>query len=163
MTFELLGNEHLKKSFVCESESLTKYLHEQASQDMRKKLAVCFVCCNGTKEVLGYYTLSSASLGNHQIPDSYKRKLPQNYQAPVILLGRLARHIATKGQGMGELLLLDALFRALELSNKSIGAMAVLVDPIDANAAQFYAAYGFEKLPESNSMVLSMKTIAKLL
>lgn len=163
MTFELLGNEHLKKSFVCESESLTKYLHEQASQDMRKKLAVCFVCCNEAKEVLGYYTLSSASLGNHQIPDSYKRKLPQNYQAPVILLGRLARHTATKGQGMGELLLLDALFRALELSNKSIGAMAVLVDPIDANAAQFYAAYGFEKLPESNSMVLSMKTIAKLL
>lgn len=163
MTFELLGNEHLKKSFVCESESLTKYLHEQASQDMRKKLAVCFVCCNGAKEVLGYYTLSSASLGNHQIPNSYQRKLPQNYQAPVILLGRLARHIATKGQGMGELLLLDALYRALELSNKSIGAMAVLVDPIDANAAQFYAAYGFEKLPESNSMVLSMKTIAKLL
>jgi predicted N-acetyltransferase YhbS len=163
VTFELLGNEHLKKSFVCESESLTKYLHEQASQDMRKKLAVCFVCCNEAKEVLGYYTLSSASLGNHQIPDSYKRKLPQNYQAPVILLGRLARHIATKGQGMGELLLLDALFRAFELSNKSIGAMAVLVDPIDANAAQFYAAYGFEKLPESNSMVLSMKTIAKLL
>lgn len=163
MTFELLGNEHLKKSFVCESESLTKYLHEQASQDMRKKLAVCFVCCNGAKEVLGYYTLSSASLGNHQIPNSYQRKLPQNYQAPVILLGRLARHIATKGQGMGELLLLDALYRALELSNKSIGAMAVLVDPIDANAAQFYAAYGFEKLPESNSMVLSMKTIVKLL
>ncbi|MBA4302594.1 MAG: GNAT family N-acetyltransferase [Sphingobacteriaceae bacterium] len=162
MIFEILGSEHQKAPFLCESEPLTRYLREQASQDMRKRLAVCFVACNADKEVLGYYTLSTASLGIGQIPEQYQRQLPKNYQAPVILLGLLARDLRTKGQGLGELLLLDALFRAYDLSQKSIGAMAVLVDPIDEKAAIFYASYGFEKLHDSSSMVLSMKTIGKL-
>lgn len=162
MIFEILGSQHQKAAFRCESEPLTRYLHEQAGQDMRKRLAVCFVTCNAAQEVLGYYTLSTASLGAGQIPEQYQRQLPKNYQAPVILLGRLARDLRMKGQGFGELLLLDALFRAHDLSQHSIGAMAVIVEPIDERAVIFYASYGFEKLYDSARMVLSMKTIGKL-
>ena len=79
------------------------------------------------------------------------------------MLGRLARDITTKGTGLGEHLLLDALFRSYKLSNESIGAMAVVVDPINEKAVEFYKKYGFEQLPDSEKMFLPMKIIEQLI
>jgi len=61
-------------------------------------------------------------------------------------------------QGIGKLLLIDALKRSYEIS-KSIGSFAVVVDPIDNDAEQFYHKYGFIKLPDSGKMFLPMNTI----
>ncbi|MEM6846403.1 MAG: hypothetical protein AAF632_29620, partial [Bacteroidota bacterium] len=80
-----------------------------------------------------------------------------------ILLGRLARDIKAKGTGLGEHLLLDALFRSYTLSEQSIGAMAVVVDPINENAVKFYKKYGFEQLPDSEKMFLPMNVIKQLI
>lgn len=163
MKVQLLNKTHNKKDFVCEEDSLTTYLQKQASQDMRKRLATCFVAVDDENQVLGYYTLTSESLGREAIPEKYIKRVPKNYNAPVILLGRLARHQNSKGKGLGEYLLIDALFRSFEISKKSIGAMAVVVDPINENAVVFYKKYGFEQLPDSEKMFLSMKTIEKLI
>jgi len=58
--------------------------------------------------------------------------------------------------------LLDALFRAFTLSEESIGAMAVVVDPINKYAVKFYKKFGFEELPDSEKMFLSMNTIKQI-
>lgn len=55
-------------------------------------------------------------------------------------------------------MLLDALKRSYEIS-ENIGSFAVVVDPIDENAARFYDKYGFIKLPDSGKMFLPMNTI----
>lgn len=138
-------------------------MHRQVSQDIKRRLANCFVAIDNANNVLGYYTLTSDSLGREAIPEKYLKQVPPSYSAPVILLGRLARHIHTKGTGLGEILLLDALFRSFTLSNESIGAMAVVVDPINERAKRFYEKYGFELLPDSGKMFLPMKTIAQLI
>jgi predicted GNAT family N-acyltransferase len=160
---QLLEKSHHRKKFTCEEDSLTQYIRTQVSQDIRKRLATCFVAVDNNQNVIGYYTLTSESLGRELIPDKYLRQVPQNYNAPVILLGRLARDISAKGTGLGEYLLLDALFRSYQLSNESIGAMAVVVDPINEKAAEFYKKYGFEQLPDSEKMFLPMKIIEQLL
>ena len=113
--------------------------------------------------VLGYYTLSSESLGRDLIPKKYLNRIPKNYNAPVVLLGRLARDLKAKGSGLGEELLIDALFRSYSLSEQSIGAMAVIVDPISDSARSFYYKYGFIALKDSSKMVLPMNTIKKLI
>ncbi len=162
MKIHLLEKIHNRKNFVCEESSLTEYIRKQVSQDVRKKLTACFVAVDDKLNVIGYYTLSSESLGRESIPYKYLKQVPANYNAPVILLGRLARDLKTKGTGLGEHLLMDALFRSLKLSNESIGAMAVVVYPINDKAIKFYEKYGFEKLPDSEKMFLSMKIIAQL-
>jgi len=157
-----LEKAHNRKNFECEEDALNDYIRNQVSQDIRKRLATCFVSADADMNVIGYYTLTSESLGRDLIPDKYIKQVPKNYNAPVILLGRLARDIRVKGTGVGEHLLLDALYRSYKISEKSIGAMAVVVDPINQFAINFYAAYGFVSLPDSDKMFLPMKVIAKL-
>lgn len=163
MEIRLLEKHHNRKDFACEVEALTEYIQKQASQDVRKRLAACFVAVDENDNVLGYYTLSSQSLGRETIPSKYAKRVPKNYSAPVILLGRLARDIKSKGSGLGEHLLMDALFRSYTLSQESIGAMAVVVDPINELAVNFYRKYGFEQLPDSERMFLPMNVISQLI
>ncbi len=162
MQISLLDKTHIRTNFECEEPSLTDYIKTQASQDIKRKLAACFVMADENLQVLAYYTLSSHSLGREQIPAKYLKKLPSNYHAPVILLGRLARDLKVKGKGFGEYLLLDALYRAYELSKSSLGAMAVVVDPINKVAEDFYRSYGFVLLPDSQKMFLPMNVIKQL-
>jgi ribosomal protein S18 acetylase RimI-like enzyme len=158
----LLQKLHNRKQFKCEEESLTEYLQKQVNQDIRKRLATCFVLADSKNNVIGYYTLTTESLGKETIPDKYKKGIPRNYNAPVILLGRLARHLDYKGKRIGEYLLIDALSRSLKLSNKSIGAMAVVTDPINKRARDFYKKYGFLELPSSKKLFLPINVIAKI-
>lgn len=151
-----------RSNFCCEEESLTLYLQEQVSQDIKKGFAACFVILNDQAEVIGYYTLTSESLDRETIPEIFQQKVPGNYNAPVTLLGRLARDISQKGTDIGEHLLLDALHRSYKISKESIGSMAVVVDPLSQHAINFYTKYGFELLPDSGKMFIPMKTIEKL-
>jgi ribosomal protein S18 acetylase RimI-like enzyme len=163
LEISILDKAHNRRNFECEEKSLTDYIQKQVSQDLKKRLAICFVAADKDNNVIGYYTLSSESLGRDLIPEKYLKKVPKNYNAPVILLGRLARDLKQKGRGLGEHLLIDALFRAFTLSEESIGAMAVVVDPINEHAVGFYEKYGFEHLPDSGKMFLAMNTIRQLI
>jgi predicted GNAT family N-acyltransferase len=163
LEISILDKTHNRKSFECEEKLLSDYIQKQVSQDIKRRLAICFVAADSNNNVVGYYTLTSESLGRESIPEKYLKRVPKNYNAPVILLGRLARDIKEKGTGMGEHLLLDALFRSFTLSEESIGAMAVVVDPINEFAVRFYEKYGFERLPDSEKMFLPMNTIRQII
>jgi predicted GNAT family N-acyltransferase len=153
---------HHRNNFSCEIESLTNYLKKQVSQDIKRSLAACFVFIDAENEIKGYYTLSNSSLDRNEVPEEHKKRVPQNYAVPVTLLGRLARDISMRGTGMGEKLLMDALYRSYKIATNSIASMAVIVDPINEKAVQFYGNYGFIQLPDSGKMFLPMKTIEKL-
>ena len=49
----------------------------------------------------------------------------------------------------------------MKYRKKEIGSMAVIVDPIDEQAVQFYQKFGFILL-DSGKMFLAMKTIVDL-
>lgn len=130
---------------------------------MKKNLAACFVLIEGKSNLVkGYYTLTNESLNRDEAPEVYKSKIPKNYNVPVTLLGRLARDKTMKGKGAGEFLLIDALRRSCDVSRSSVASMAVVVDPINKNAVDFYTKYGFILLPDSGKMFITMKTISKL-
>jgi predicted GNAT family N-acyltransferase len=97
------------------------------------------------------------------LPDDLARTLPRYPQLPVTLLGRLAVDESTKGQGLGEHLLLDALHRSLAHAEQ-IAAIAVVVDAKDENAGSFYRHYGFIPLQAQPSrLFVPMRSIAQLL
>ena len=160
---ELLNSAHKKSEFECGTPMLDNYLHTQAKQDVKRRLSVCFILADEANTVIGYYTLSNASIQREHLSENIIKKLPSSYQSlPVTLLGRLAVDKKHKGKGHGESLLMDALKRCFEISRSSIGSMAVIVDPIDENAQIFYLKYGFIQLPDSGKMFLPMDIISEL-
>jgi GNAT superfamily N-acetyltransferase len=158
----LLSQTHQKEKFSCGKEMLDSYIHRQAGQDMKKKVATCFVLSADQKTIKGYYTLSTGSIPRSQIPESISKKLSKYEEMPVILLGRLAVDANFRGQGLGGDLLIDALKRSFDIAATAIGAIAVVVDPLDDDARAFYGHYGFISLPDSGRMFLVMKTIEGL-
>ncbi|MEA3444763.1 MAG: GNAT family N-acetyltransferase [Bacteroidota bacterium] len=165
MCFKLtiLEKSHNRKEFDCGKELLNNYIRQQAGQDVKRKLSVCFVLIDKSNIVKGYYTLSNSSIPQCDIPKEFSKKLPDSYfNIPVTLLGRLAIDKTFFRQGKGEYLLMDALKESYIVSKKVIGSIAVVVDPIDDEAISFYKNYDFIMLPNSGKMFLSMNTISKL-
>ena len=159
---ELLNPSLNKKDFSCGAAMLDNYLHTQASQDVKRKLCVVFAMVEDTT-IKGYYTLSNASIPADLMPEAIKKKMPGSYKAlPVTLLGRLAIDAKFKGQGLGGILLIDALKRSFSVAGESLGSIGVVVDPLDEGAAAFYKKFGFIQLPDSGKMFLPMADIAQL-
>jgi GNAT superfamily N-acetyltransferase len=156
-----LDSSHNKENFNCGKTLLDAYLHKQAKQDVKRRLSACFVLSDGN-EIKGYYTLSTASVERRLLPQEIIKKLPPSYSdLPAILLGRLAVNKSYQGQGLGEVILMDALKRSY-LTSMQVGSMAVIVDPLDEEAVKFYEKYDFILLPDSGKMFLPMATIALL-
>jgi len=161
-TIEPLGSKHDRAAFSCGIEALDNYLHKQAGQDLKKKAAVPFVLTNDGKTIAGFYTLSQYAIELDQIPDQMAKKFPKYPMIPATLLGRLARSTAFRGQNVGELLLMDALHRSLEMS-RQIASAAVIVDAKDERAREFYRRYNFIDLPNvDRRLFLPMGTIEQL-
>lgn len=160
---ELLNKSHIRNNFDCGKEQLNNYVKFQVNQDIKRKLSACFVLSDKeSNDIKGFYTLSNYSIPLDSFPDYIQNKFPKSYQAiPCTLLGRLAINLTYQGQGIGKILLIDALKRSYEVS-KEIGSFAVVVDPIDDESEKFYEKYDFIKLPDSKKMFISIKTLADL-
>jgi len=159
----VLSSIHIKENFDCNKDLLNGYIHRQASQDVKRRISACFVLADDDRVIKGYYTLSSSSIQRDHLPVEIIKKLPGSYtDLPVTLMGRLAIDKKHFGKGFGALLLLDALKRSFDASVNNVGSMAVIVDPIDQEAINFYEKYGFILIPDSGKMFLTMSTISKL-
>ena len=141
-----LDTGHDRVLFNSSSEPLDRYFREQVTQDVRRRVAACFVALSEERRIAGFYTLASASLLLADLPVSLGKKLPRYPTVPAVRLGRLAVDQTFKGQGLGGVLLADAIDRA---ARSEIAAYAMLVDAKDESAAAFYQHHGFIPLPDT--------------
>lgn len=160
---EPLGKVHDRSGFTCGKPSLDDFIRARVSQYEKRRLGKTFVAVpDSEKRVIGYYTLAAGAVTFENLPSEATRKLPK-HPIPVILLARLAVDQSAQGKRLGEALLLDALQRSLDLSEK-LGAYAVEVDALDDSAVAFYVKYGFVTLlDDSKHLYLPMTTIEKVL
>lgn len=160
--FELLCATHDKEAFCCGEAALDEYLKRYARQDQNRDLSRTFVAVEpGQRQVAGYYSLSSASIGPSSVPPEELKGLPK-YDVPVVLLGRLAVDQRCQGLGLGEALLLDACHRTRRLSEE-VGIRALVVHALHPRARGFYLRYGF--LPHADNelhLYLPIAVIRKL-
>ncbi len=153
----LLDATHDRTTFDCGSAQLDRYLREQISQDVRRRVATCFVALTDERRIAGYYTLASASVPLSDLPIATAKKLPRYSSVPTVRLGRLAVDQTFKGQGLGGALLADAIDRA---ARSEIAAYAVIVNAKDDEAKAFYRHHGFIALPDSPlTLFLPLSTV----
>lgn len=160
---EHLDKQHDKHLFSCGIDALDQYLKTQASQDIKKNVAITYVLTqHNIKQILGFYTISSIGIFPGELPNDVAKKLPRYPVLPGILLGRLAVDQHSQRNKIGAFLLLDALKRSLEVSHH-IGIVAVIVDAKDDVAVDFYQHFGFLSFPENkHRLFLPMGIIEQL-
>ena len=160
---EPFGKSHDRSAFTCGKPALDEFLRTRVSQYEKRRLGKTFVAVlQGEQRVRGYYTLAAGAVAFEHLPTVASTKLPK-HPIPVILLARLAVDLSAQGQGLGEKLLLDALQRALDLSD-SLGSHAVEVDALDDSAISFYVKYGFSPLLDNpRHLYLPLATIDRVL
>ncbi len=141
--FRILPLDKRERSgFACASEPLTRYFHQQVTQDMRRRIAACYVALHQASDAIaGFYTLSAADIPLTDLPDDLTRRLPRYPALPAARLGRLAVDRRFIGQKLGAALLADAILRA---AASEVAVFAMVVDAKDAQAEAFYRHHGFE-------------------
>jgi GNAT superfamily N-acetyltransferase len=146
-----------REDFYCGNEALDTWLKQFAGQnESRFRSRTFFAIDQDTNQLIGYYTAVFTALDAevqlHGIQNS-------NYKSPAYLIARLAVDQRAHNQGVGTMLLVDALTSAIRVS-EAAGLEVVLVDAIDANAISFYARFGFVRLDgESDRLYISMTSL----
>ena len=138
---EPLNENHNRSTFSCGQEPLDRYLKTQASQDLRRRMATCFLAVElESGLVAAYYTLASAGIPLTDLPADLVKKLPRYPSIPAVRIGRLAVDLRFQRRGLGAALIADALQRVIAAPPASY---ALLVDAKDDSAVTFYRHFGF--------------------
>ena len=139
-----LESSHDSSAFVSGEERLDRYVQAQVTQDIRRRIANCFVAVEvATNQVVAYYTIASASVSTPDLPPDDAKRLPRYPTMPAVRIGRLAVDRRYQGRGLGKALLADAAMKAMTAAPASF---ALLVDAKDDQVMNFYKYHGFRQL-----------------
>lgn len=143
---EPLAANHDRRTFSCGVGALDEYLRRFARQHAEVNVSRTYVAIEGLA-IRGFYSLAMSGIRKENLPAKHVSRFP-NFPLPFARLARLAVDIRHQRQGLGDLLLADALQRCLRLSVE-IGMIGVIVDAKDEHARGWYERYEFERLPDS--------------
>jgi len=144
-SIEPLG-KYDRAAFSCGVAPLDDWFRQRAGQDEKRNVARVFVAIDDRFGVVGFYSLSSFTLALADVPAEYAKRLPRYDAIPAALIGRLARDERVRGEGVGDLLLADAIRRILGAAS-SLAIFAIVVEAKDDRAGEFYRSFGFEVFP----------------
>ena len=145
------------ESFDSGNEKLNTYFKKYARQNEMLGMSRTFLLVDDFK-VIGFYTLSSASLGRSNLPEKEKSKLP-NYPIPCIRIGRFAVDTKYQGLGYGKEMMKNIFTKVVSVSNL-VGIFGLIVEPKET-AVGFYTKFGFANIPDSETYLLAVSTIKK--
>jgi GNAT superfamily N-acetyltransferase len=135
---------HDRSAFDCGVAALDHHFRNQVGQDIRRRVASCFVAvADPGGAIRGFYTLAAAGVALDDLPADLARRLPRYPSVPACRVGRLAVDRAARGRGLSAALLADALLRA---GRAEAAGLALVVDAKHEEAAAFYRHHGFLEL-----------------
>jgi GNAT superfamily N-acetyltransferase len=160
---EPLSRRHRREGFDCGNPELNDYLRHTARQHAVKGLSRTEVLVDdeAPEEILGYLTMSLAEIMTDSLPPRYAKKYPA--KAHGVKLARLAVSRARQRQGLGALMMVHAMRRALRVAD-SAGVIGFFVDAKDEAASRYYRRFGFIPLPDDpNKLFMPLATLREAL
>lgn len=158
---EPIARRHHRDVFDCGDRALNEFLHRYARQAHEHGGAKTFVAVtdDDPAQVLGFYSLSPASIEFSRTPDVVRSGLAR-HPVPAFRLARLAVDRSMQRQGLGGQLLLAAGRRCLRASQE-VGGVALLIDAKNEAVAKWYAGYGAIPLLDDPLVLLLPLTTAR--
>lgn len=155
---EPLARTHDVSSFDCgDHTSLSIWLKHFAWTNQQNETSRTYVV-HRVNRVVAYYSIAAGSTERDDVPPRVAKGLA-NHPVPMIVLTRLAVDRTEQGKGLGKAMVKDALVRIAAAAD-IVGARAVLVHAIDAQAAAFYRDFDFVPCPGNDlHLMLLMKDL----
>ncbi len=157
---EAITKKHDREAFDCGEPALNEFLQRHARKSHDLGGAKTFLAMDDAdgKTILGFYSLSPASVDYARTPDIVRRGLAR-HDVPGFRLARLAVDRKLQGQGLGGQLLLAAGRRCL-LAATEVGGVVLVIDAKNERVAGWYAGYGAVPLLDAPlSLLLPLVTI----
>jgi GNAT superfamily N-acetyltransferase len=157
---EPINKKHDRGAFDCGEEALNEFLRRYARKNHELGGAKTFIAIDDAdnKTILGFYSLSPASVDYARTPEIIRRGLAR-HDVPGFRLARLAVDRKVQGQGIGGRLLIAAGRRCL-LASAEVGGVVLVIDAKNKKAAEWYTSYGAVPLLDAPlSLLLILKTI----
>jgi GNAT superfamily N-acetyltransferase len=161
---EPIRKRHGRESFDCGEAPLNDFLRHYARKSHEVGGAKAFLAIDDKegKSVLGFYSLSPASVEYARTPDIVKRGLAR-HDVLGFRLARLAVAEPFQGQGLAGQLLLAAGRRCIKAATE-VGGVVLVIDAKNESVAKWYARYGAIPLNDAPlSLLLPLATIAEAL
>ncbi len=140
---------HDRGAFSCGVEAMDRWFRQSISDRIRANRLRVWCATRGGKAVLGFYALQAHSVRCDEA-GALQTRLDRQ-EIPAIYLNALAVDLRSQGQGLGGVLLADAVVRSIGIAEQ-IGCAALVLDVLrDAHFEQrraFYLAHGFRPLSE---------------
>ena len=160
---ELLNSSHDRQGFDCGNEHLNQFLRQIARQHIQKGISRTFVLVDREQPqvIIGFFTLSLCEVRAEKLPPRWSKKYPP--KVPGVKLARLAVASNWQRQGIGQILMVEAMQRAVTIAENA-GVIGLFVDAKSEAAASYYERYGFVSLADSRlEMFLPLSTIQQIL
>jgi GNAT superfamily N-acetyltransferase len=159
---ESLRRGHPRKQFSSGQPKVDDWLAAKALQQQEKHLSVSKVLIDAAGAIAGYYTLATGQVEFGALPHDLTRHLPKR-TLPVAVLAWLGISATHQGQGLGKLLLAQAL-RDCHDAGRTFPFIAVILDCIDDQAKSFYGQWDFTELPgHPYRLFLSVQTLTAII
>ena len=157
---EPISKQKNREGFDCGDEALNAFLRRYARKSHERGGAKTFLAIEDAdnKTILGFYSLSPASVAYARTPEMVRRGLAR-HEVPGFRLARLAVDRTMQGQGLGGQLLLVAGRRCL-LAAAEVGGVVLVIDAKNERVAGWYASYGAVPLLDAPlTLLLPLATI----
>ena len=162
---------HQIRDFRCGSDSQDNFLRRSARRQQRDGYTRVYVATDPSdgserRRCLGFYALNAHAIGRNDLPEAAAPRAPRSNLIPAIFLSHLAVDCRHQGQGLGRILLVDALQQGLRVQ-RILGVRLMLLD-VTANGEAadrerlqtFYASMGFRPLPgQSQRLFLPLSAL----
>ncbi len=155
---------HDCRTFACGEPALDAWLRDNAADAGRARVTQTFVWVDGAGHdtVVAYYALSAHAIPRTEAPSRIGRGVPD--PVPAALIGKLALDQRLHGQGLGEVVLIDALQRIIDAGNQGPTVRAIVVDAATDARRRLYAKLGFVEAPNRpDRMLIRTETVVKAL
>jgi GNAT superfamily N-acetyltransferase len=159
---ERLRRDHPRKRFASGKQAVDDWLRAKALQNQEKRLSVTRVLLSETGDIAGFFTLATGQVDFQDLPGEFGKGLPRR-ALPVAVLAWLGVDSRLQGQGLGRLLLAQALRDCYE-AGETFAFLAVILDCVNDAAKAFYEKWDFRELPgHPYRLFLSAKRLAAMM
>lgn len=146
--------KHDRAAFACGVPQIDNYLKLTAKKGSKADIVRIWVMTDCNHTIVGFYGINMHAVAVDDMPAPYKKKAGKHGLLPAAFVAMIGVDQNHQGNGLGDILVADALSRIARASDQ-IGTCVIMLDVFDdgdekavARRKRYYESFGFISLPD---------------